>query len=67
MTPDEKRALRAKHTCVKTMESRSCTACSNGVPYPHMTVDEIIESLAIGRQEAKAAEPALRAGARRRR
>jgi hypothetical protein len=67
VTYAEKMALRSKHTCVLRNESRSCTACNRGVPYPALTVDEIIESLAAGRREAKAAEPALAAPSRRRR
>lgn len=65
MTYAEKMALRSKHTCVIRMESRSCTACNRGVPYPALTVDEIIDGLAAGRREAEAARPALVAGARR--
>ncbi len=67
MTPAEKQALRAQHTCVLKMTSVNCRACNRGVPYPHMTIDEVKEALAAGRRVAKAAEPALRAGARRRR
>lgn len=67
MTLAEKLELRAQHTCVLKMTSVNCRACNRGVPYPALTVDEIIESLAAGRRESKAAEPALRAGARRRR
>lgn len=65
-TLDEKLALRAQHTCIKEMTSVRCRACNSGVPYPALTVDEIIESLAAGRREATAAQPALVAGGRRR-
>lgn len=42
----ERAAQRAKHTCMKTMESRSCRACNAGIPYPHPSVDEIERELA---------------------
>lgn len=41
----EKLALRAQHTCVLRMESRSCTACNRGVPYPALTMDETMQSM----------------------
>lgn len=41
----ERAALRAKHTCIKSMSSTTCRACNNGVPYPHETVPEILERM----------------------
>lgn len=66
MTPKEKAALRARHTCIKAVSSLRCHACNNGVPYPALTLEEIDELLDGGR-EAEAAMPALLARPGRRR
>jgi hypothetical protein len=48
-TPEERAALRAQHTCVKTMSSIGCRACDRGVPYPHQTIEELVESMGANR------------------
>ncbi len=39
MSMDERRRLRARHTCVRDMSSMRCRACNRGIPYPPL-VDE---------------------------
>lgn len=39
------RRLRALHTCTAGHGSMSCRACSRGVPYPHRTVEEILDEM----------------------
>jgi hypothetical protein len=40
------RAQRQQHTCTKNMSSMNCSACNRGVPYPHETVEEILDRMA---------------------
>jgi hypothetical protein len=44
--------LRQQHTCTQTMSSMNCRACNAGVPYPHQSVDEMIEQMAKVRESA---------------
>lgn len=37
--------LRRQHTCIQTMNSARCIACNNGTPYPHQTIDEMIDGI----------------------
>lgn len=45
MTLQQKLTLRAQHTCVKKMSSLRCSACNSGVPYPELTIAEMIEQM----------------------
>lgn len=41
----EKQRLRSQHTCVLKMDSRTCIGCNTGVPYPALSVEEILQSM----------------------
>jgi len=50
--------LRAQHPNVLLCPA-DCRACSTGIPYPELTIDEIREALAKGHREAEEAYPVL--------
>lgn len=65
---DEKKEnarLRGLHTCTMSMSSMNCRACNRGVPYPHMTIEEIKSALEAGAKERKAAERTQKRSPRR--
>lgn len=50
--------LRARHTCIRDASSMRCSACNAGVPYPHASVDDLIDGIA--RERGAATRPAIR-------
>jgi len=41
----EDQKLRAQHTCQQSMSSMNCRGCNRGVPFPHPSIEEIIEGM----------------------
>jgi hypothetical protein len=47
---DERRRLRALHTCVRDISSMNCRACNSGVPYPPLveegaSLEELLDAM----------------------
>lgn len=47
---DERRRLRALHTCTRDMSSMQCSACNRGIPYPPLvdegaSFDELLDAM----------------------
>lgn len=55
---EERRRLRAMHTCVRDMSSMKCSACNRGVPYPPLvdegaSLDELLDAMFPARERTR--------------